>query len=538
MKNADRYVKVLSLVTLISVVYWRDLAALLLAAFSLRWIGFTLAIIPLAFLSLYQKRKVLDVFTAMPESKHPWEIVLFISAIILYIFGSYSEYALWFHVFSLIIFITAYLMLRIDFRVSKIAFLPTMELAVMSLWVIPSAALTETAAASVAAYLVSAVYVTFLALSIFRNIPRKVSASQLCPVCQSAWASKEAFCPHCGRQRSMLVKSSSEKHAIAGFLVLLTIVSIFAFLFVPVLVLADHEPNVTLYMARGAEIQPILETPNDWVLESSTRLSAYETEHSEDFAVLNLYAEQRYAENKSCILLEISGGPDWSITRMNSWQIQGWTRTVGPIAVLLDNVAAQYVVLKRQNNTIVAVYNTSPLKLSFKTSSSFEIKNVGLSVFMNLTNLKDSDINQVLTQLINIGEPIVRRFVYIELWTLHASTLTNLYIQFGGIFYTVIGVAGVFSFAGWARVKDDREARLIDETLSLPKSEALLFAVAVNAKGGQTGAELFDAYNNLSKIDVNKFYEKLDRLVTLGLMKKHYRLKNCEVLLTWKTAVP
>jgi hypothetical protein len=536
MNNADRYVKVLSLTALILVVYWRDLTALLPTAFSIRWIGFTLAIIPLVFLSLYQKRKALDIFSTIPESKHPWEIVLIISAIILYIFGSYFEYALWFHVCSLIIFVTAYLMLRIDFRVSKIAFLPTMALAVMSLWVIPSTALTETAVASVVAYLASAVYLSFLVISIFRNRPRRISALQPCPVCQSAWASKEAFCPHCGKQRDVLAKSSSTKYAIAGFLILLTIVTICTFLFVPVLVLADHEPNVTFYMAHGTEIQPVIETPKDWVLESSTRLPAYEKEHFEDFAVLNLYAEEGYAENKSCVLLEISGSENWSTTRRNSWQIEGWTRTE-PKPVVLDNIAAHYVVLKSQNNTVVALYNFSPLRLLFKTSLSFETKNVGLSVSMNLTNLKDSDIPQVVTQLKSIGEPIVRRFVNIQLWTLHASDLTTLYVQFGDIFYTAIGVACVFSFAGLARAKDDKEARLIDETLSLPKEEALLFAVAARAKKELTGAELFDAYNKLAKIDVNKFYEKLDRLVTLGLMKKHYKMKNCEVLLTWKTTI-
>ena len=166
MRNVDRYVKVLSLTTLVLVVYWRDLAVLLSTAFSIRWIGFTLAIIPLAFLSLFQKRKALDIFATIPESKYAWEIVLIILAIILYTFGSYSEYALWFHVSSLIVFIVAYLMLRVDFRVSKIAFLPTLSLAIMSLWVIPSTTDTETIATSVIIYFTSIVYIAFLVITL------------------------------------------------------------------------------------------------------------------------------------------------------------------------------------------------------------------------------------------------------------------------------------------------------------------------------------------------------------------------------------
>ena len=184
MRNVDRYVKVLSLTTLVLVVYWRDLAVLLLTALSFRWIGFTLAIIPLAFLYLFQKRKALDILATIPESKQAWEIVLIILAIVLYVFGSYSEYALWFHVSSLIVFIAAYVMLRIDFRVFKIALLPTMALAIISLWVIPSAAVTETVWASVIVYLVSGVYLTFLVIAILLNRLRRVSARQPCIVCQ------------------------------------------------------------------------------------------------------------------------------------------------------------------------------------------------------------------------------------------------------------------------------------------------------------------------------------------------------------------
>ena len=537
MRNVDRYVKVLSLTTLVLVIYWRDLAVLLLTAFSLRWVGFTLAIIPLAFLFLFQKRKALDVFATIPESKQAWEIVLIILAIMLYTVGSYSEYVLWFHVCSLIVFMTAYLVLRIDFRVSKIALLPTMAPAIMSLWVIPSAAVTETVWASVIVYLVSGVYLTFLVMAILLNRLRQVSARQPCIVCQSNEARKEKFCPHCGKQRGTLAKSSSTKYVIANFSALLTIVSILAFLFVPVLVLADHGSNVTLYTAHGTEIQPVVETPQGWVLESSTRLFAYESEHFEDFAVLNRYAERRYAENKSYILLEISGAEQWPY-RMNSWQIEGWSRTLGGGIVLADNIIGQYVILTRENSTIVALYNTpSPLKLLFKTGLSFETKNVGFSVFMNLTNFAESETSQVLAQLRSMGEFTVRRLINFQLWTLHASTLTRLYIQFADVFYTVIGVACVFSFAGLARARDDREARLIDKALSLPRDETLLLAVGVEAKEGRTGAELLDAYKRLAEIDVNRFYEKLDRLVELGLMKKHYRLKNCEVLLTWKTVI-
>ena len=536
MRNVDRYVKVLSLTALVLVVYWRDLAVLLSTAFSIRWIGFTLAIIPLAFLFLFQRRKDLDIFAAIPESKYAWEIVLIISAIILYTFGSYSEYALWFHVSSLVVFIAAYLMLRIDFRVYKIVFLPAMALAIMSLWVIPSTANTETAA-TVIIYFVSLVYLAFLLITILLTSSRQVSTRQPCVICQSNRAGKETFCPHCGKQRSTLVKPSFTKYAITKFLVLLTIVSILAFLFVPVLVLTDNGPNVTVHMAHGPEVQPIIETPKDWVLESSTRLLAYESEHFEDFAILNRYAEKKYAENKSYILLEISWTEQWPY-RMNSWRIEGWERTLGRKVVLEDNIVLQCVKLRKQNSTIIALYNPQlPLKLLFKTSLSFESKNVGLSIYMNLTNFDETKTHKVRAQLGNMSELIIRRWTDTNRWTLHASTLTRLYAQFGDIFYTVIGVAGVFSFAGWARARDDRKIQLIEKTLSLPRDEALLFAVGARAKGGQTGAELFDAYKRLAKIDVNRFHENLDRLVKLGLMKKHYKIKKSEVLLTWKTTI-
>jgi len=535
MRNVDGYVKVLSLAALVGIVYWRDLTVLLSTAFSIRWIGFTLAIIPLAFLFLFQKRKAVDMFATIPESKYAWEIVLIILAIILYTFGSYSEYALWFHVSSLVVFVVAYLMLRIDFRVSKIALLPTTALAIMSLWVIPST-INIGITATVIVYFVSLVYIAFLLITVLLSSSGQVSARELCVFYQSNRATKETFCPHCGKQRSALIKPSSTRLAITKFAILLTIVTILVFIFVPVLVLADDGPNVTLHIAHGPDALPIIETPQGWVVESSTRLLGYESEHFEDFAVLNRYAEKRYAENKSYILLEISWTEQWPYW-MNSWQIEGWNRTREGEVVLADNIIGQYVKLKRQDYTVIVLYNPTPIRLLFKTGLSFETKNVGLSIFMNLTNFDESKTPQVREQLRNMGEPIIRRWIDLNRWTNHALTLTRLYTQFKDIFFTVIGVVGVFSFAGWARTTDNRKTQIIEKTLSLPRDEALLFAVGAKARAGLTGAELFNAYKRLTKIDVNRFHKKLDRLVKLGLMEKHYKLKNREVLLTWKTAI-
>ncbi|UCB60741.1 MAG: hypothetical protein JSW72_01380 [Candidatus Bathyarchaeota archaeon] len=542
MRDIDVIPRILSLLALVTLVYWRDLSALAYAAHSLSWIGFTITAVLLASTFLYQRREALAAFAKLSERKDALATILIAVAIILYTFGSYHEAGLWLHLISLVIFVEALLTLRIDYRIAKLAFFPLIGLVVVSLWLVPSFSITEALSSNTIIHFLSAIYAVALAISIviggLKARSAKASLKRPCPICQIN-QTKALFCHFCGRLQktaSPIQQHESGRQTLPGFLIPIAIVIILTSTSLPILVLADDRPNITLFMANGPHIQPMIATPQDWVLESSTRLTSYEIEHSENYALLSSYAEKRYAENKLYILLEISNN-DLIPNKMQSWHIEGWTRNRNTVNI--GNNMWDLITLKRQNHTIIALYNphAHPISLFFRSDSSFEVKNIGLSIFMNLTDFAENEMSEVTEKLKKVAEPITSRWEQSQLWTLRASTFLGLYAQIERFFYTVAAVVFIFSFASWGKTKDDKEAQTLDKILSLEEDEALILATAIRAKRGQTGEEILNVYKDLQHVDLEGFCESLGHLAKLKLIKKHYEQRNGQVLLTWKPTI-
>lgn len=547
MRDLHVYIRMPLLIVLVGTFYWRDFLAFWQTAISTGWMVFALAIMFLILVFLFQRKNALKTLISISENRINQGAGLVLLALVLYVVGSYTPYVLWLHLCSLVLFIAGYLVLVIDFRIPRMLFLPLVAM----LFVVPPIGVEVSEVQNLPALVilhlsVDAVIVLLVAyiagslkwqrmkmIGFLKQSPAHNNETNnvYCPFCRSDIFNQELFCYHCGRQR-LSPKLRPFKFFFTKFLVLLLVVLVLSFAYLPTFSLADGEASLMSFTPHGVEEQTIIPAPEGWNLERSERLVDYEREHFEDFAVIDTYVLGGFSKNKSYVQLEIGSG---TLYMTNGWQISGWQRSSQPIA-LTELVRGQYVVLQRGDNSINVLYWTMPLM--FRVGSAFSTKNVGVSVFSNFTEfIAESKVVEVLAEFTRISISIINLLDFVNLWTFHFHTLSEVYVRFRDVFFTGVGVAAVLVFAGRVRAKDEKLDRLAENAFVLMEAEAKLLVTISGMKRRRFfGKELFDAYrqNEESEVDLKEFYEKLRKFSIFGLIGNDYVLKNGEFLMVWK----
>lgn len=540
------------LCVLIALFYWRDLVSIWQSAFSVGWIGFTFAIALLVFIYIYQKRQALESLALISEGKGSWGAGFLGVALILYLFGSYVSYTLWFHLCSFVFFITTYLMLMLDFRIAKVLSMPLFAL----LFLVPLS--TEDQLVWNIFLVVTLLVIVLLFASDFRLSRRLRSAFasvrkrdggvgeevESCSACELEVMGKEAFCLHCGRRRVKPRSVLGGRSSIFRSLALLVIVCILTFAYFPVFSVSAQGAMISSYSFYGVEQRMILGTPRGWLLNSSVRLLDYESRHGEDYVVSNDYVPWmdgwNYAGSKLSILLEVCSK---SPSLMDDWRLSGWERTEVKRALLGENIAGRCVLLWEpvRNNTLPVLYWS--MRLWFRADSEFLMRQVGVSVFMKFDEpLGESQVLEVFEEIEGVAHSLVNEWILIDRLTLHVSTLNRIYDQFRDLLFSAVGVVGVFLFAGWIRAGDDRTSRLSERALLLSDDEArVLLAASKMRQRKFRGVELFEEYMRLvgRKVGISRFYRRLRRLSTLGLFSSDYVVdENDELRMVWVRRIP
>lgn len=545
------YIKIPLLIALVGAFYWRDFPAFWQRAISTEWIVFTLVILSLFLVFLFQRRNALETLFSMSESHNGQGAAFMLLAMLLYIIGSYTPYAVWFHLCSLILFTASYLALIIDFRVLSILFLPLVAL----IFVVPPFGIEVFNVQNLLTLIVLYLSLDAVILALLTDIAtssrfRRMKATGFfeqfssqrnetkgvdCPLCLSDQFKKEVFCFHCGRQR-LPVKLKPFKFAFMKFSVLLLFVLVLSFVYVPIFSLVDREASLLSYTPHGIEEQTIIPALGGWKFESSERLTDYENKRLEDFVLVATYIREGFSENKSYIQLEIGSG---TLYMRNQWQLPDWQRSSQDIT-LTQPVKGRYVVLQEGNNSIAVLYWT--MQLIFKVGHVFSLKNVGVSIFSNFTKpITEPKIVEVLAEFRRVGISIINWWDSVSHWTLNFHILSQIYVRFRDIFLTVVGVGAVIMFVGWVRTKDEKVDWLTENAFIVMEDEAtLLVAISKLDRKRFLGKELFDFYQRIAEyeVDLRSFYKRLRKLLMLGLIGKDYALKNGELIMVWKRMFP
>jgi hypothetical protein len=132
------YLKIITLIVMVGVIYWSDLLSLpnffsFDLAISLFFLNFYLAVY------IYQRKKVLKSFLNASKSNLPFGVILFAFFLVSFIIGSYTVYPLRIHAISLIFLVASFSALQLDYRIVKTLSLPFFILTVL---LIPPLSLT------------------------------------------------------------------------------------------------------------------------------------------------------------------------------------------------------------------------------------------------------------------------------------------------------------------------------------------------------------------------------------------------------------
>jgi len=551
------FFKVSSLIVLIGILWWRDFPAFWQTLLSSGWSAITFIILFLVFVSLYQRRKALITLVLSSHNNNSLGVACLSMSLVLYVFGSYTPFAGWFHLGSMILFATGYIALVINSRILKMLILPFFALLFavppFSEGVLESQNLPVLIALHLSADAVIVVLVAYIIraskwvrFKAFSSSGQTASTSagmsnRDCPFCQSIAFTQEPFCPHCGNQlRAWKSERGTIKSAFLKFLVLLLITLAISYVYIPTLFLGNQQASLILYTSRGIEEQSIIPTPHAWTLESYERLVDYERERLEDYAALATYVWGESSENKSCIQLEIaSKQPFMRSNWQNTSSLSGWRRTRQDVP-LSPGLTGRYILLRKGNDTIAVFYWT--MKLMFKVGSEgFSTRNVGVSVFLNFTEpLTEPRILGIRSELVLVGLSIIDSWTEANRWTFQQNTFNQFYIRFRDIILAIVGIVAISVSAGWVRTEDDRERKAIENACFLIKDEeTMMVAISKMRKRSFLGKELYDSYRRTAKSasDINEFYQKLRMLSIYGVIKEDYAIENGQLIKAWKKTI-
>jgi len=583
MKGWIIWSKLIPLVALAGILYWRDLTALAETMSSLEQAGFTVVIASFILFSTYQKREALKTLASLSETRSIYGVFLLVIAICILVFGSYTARPLWLHHASLLAFITGYLALRIDYRVPRmiiatlfvslfllplpvevkildnLSISPLVTFLIITLFLSQSfdilvrwkavaasvgmivfVALSRTGAelASTFSPLIGASLIVVSCVGLPRLVGGKtIKIVEPCPLCRSGRV-EEAFCPHCGK-RLAPGEPKNEKHfflKLAGLSIAVILVSFAA---IPVLSLENGKIIIKSFGSWGTEEQSALPTPQGWAPYSSERLGALEKEYGEELVLKNIYVEVEHPEREAYTLYLEMGTVE---PRIAVWwrYMPGWNKTRPQNSTISFAGAppGEYMVLQKRDEAMVVVIWSARAVLM--AGPGFSEKRVGASMVMNLTaNPSQKAISETAERMRGTFEPTARLWAFVDRWTDYARTAKEMYGKFTPLTISLAGLGAVVAMALKAKQNDSKVQRRVDGAMLLPREDKLLVSTIVEAtkqRISPTGRNISDLYEQKIKsaIGRGRFYEKLNRLVNEGIVRKELSMRGSEVIMEWK----
>jgi hypothetical protein len=492
------------------------------------WIVFTVSIILLAILSLYQKREAIKTLIYIEDRRTGLGSVLFTLSILTYISSAYfMEGSLNILLAgSLSLFLASLITLTFNYRIPR-------ELSIIfvavSLVFLPSRNYEGWALTTrVLAYAIATFISALLVLIIVESFRRK--KEEICPLCSSKSQDRD-FCPYCGRKISVRVRHEYKKSGVLPVIFVLFIILVMNSISVPALYLSSQKGClVELYTVHGKKYEPSIRLPDDYVLISSERLDEYERQTSEDLALLKKYQKE---ENILSVFLEVGAKEPYF---MDSWKLPGWDyQKFMENVPITETTWGKCYVLRREENSLV-VLRTITLTLTFKGDLLFTSKKAGTSVFINFSYpIDDIEISSALNLLRKTCTLVVNHLFFTNEWTNKLYTLSQVYDYFKDYLLTAVAVSALLFFAGWSRYNDHLQEKIVDKVFSSSTEKMkLLMAILRLKKRKFTGRQLFEFY--ATKEDeqaVEDLVARMEELENKGLLRRDLAIRRSELKTVW-----
>jgi hypothetical protein len=570
--------KMLTLVPIVVILYYYDLPNFLNALTSAGTLAFFVVAVSLFALGVALKRRILAVRLEVSKPSLIWGLCLLGVATVLYVYGSYTSYAVWYHYESLYVFVIAYVTLRVGtgfvrataplLAIFAFSFLPfglfpdllhrellvflSADLIVVfflayvglraSRMVLPSAILLLGVLGWYGsilmlpfrpAYLDILIPLPLLALLIpivrrFAMLPRGTPSAPE----HDHRLLKNGFCSICGLKRSPA--RTSENVGLWGLLTVIGVAALLLLTTIPTLALVGGVPNQAFYAPQGFSSALTLQTPPGWQINSTT---LYKTNTTDVYGIQHVYVPIYHPETKNyTVYYELSTTAILVPNGPHGQEIPGWNTTsnqdvqFGPFqGHLTIYSASKTVMLAYQGVTIMFFHNGTNVQEYF----------VGLGFVREFKGTSASAATiQFLADLDALWLPTVNADASYSTWTGFLYTLDQsvlLTVPFLLLISSTIGIGwGVYR----AGLSDDRlDGFLTIASIQSEEYASYLSRLLRRSHHAGTSQEVAAESGDPSGPDAEHVDSSMRELERTRLVRAFLMEREADIVSVWRTPV-
>lgn len=566
-------IKVLTLIALASPIYFDDVGRL----------SGSIALLGIVCLYLIVRRHIISDVIELVRPNKKVGLVLFLCSMITYVYGSYGDMGPVLHAISLVLFISSYLMLRMNGLLLNILWLPLASLMLVGISenIVPLSGVSAIIASAMLAsvtFLSSDIAPFFKILAVIINLmaysslqvflgaviqPHLVSLSFLeammallmirrfmsetngsrgavegCRICSSG-DTLGGFCPFCGRNLTdRLIPSRLE---VLG-LMLAIIFSISAlFVSIPTLTLTDKGLSITYLTVQGPELEEVRFVSDRWLLYEEVKLSQLERALYEDLVVRQVLVPDQFPEKKNyTVILEISP----IHTRIaDGWRSRQWTVTDNQQVSLGGTIPVLYYEVSSGDRSLKVI--TWKDEVVIGSDRGLITREIAVSIFANHTLGYDfsppsepSGMAQFMDDVEAFSANTIEKIRVSNSWNSIYLTIWNFLVLIKDFALMAMTAGAIIATALFSVSREDiAETYLLD---FLPEKDLHLLLSVNNLNESSIATTGENILKDIKEgperhgFDQQGILRELEKLEAMKLLKRGLRLGNNTVTMEWR----
>lgn len=582
--------KLLTLVALILPIYGADMIKLSQTLMAKNETYGALLLIGVAGVYILNKRHLAGQIIDLERPCKKAGLALLMTSVFTFVIGSYGTASLFLHLASLILFISSYLLIRmnsllLEFYSPPLALIALLILAgsfqltlglttaiasamlaslvflqvflqghmndYVKMWITgvnmalysflkiyldtvsPSNSLLVIISLSYLEVIISLVARKFLKLT---KEPNGQEFNKPCEVCSSAVEAHE-FCPYCGR--NLFFRTPPKRVEVLGLVLVPVLLFSMTFTSIPTLTLADGGLSIVYLKAGELSREEISFVSQRWLLFNETRLIVLEKRYEEDLILREVLVPEAYPETKNyTVIVEVAQ----SAMIVDKWTQKPWVINDTKQMYLGGSIPVNYIrVFSGKTSLKVLIWTELTMVL---IDGKYVTRTIAVSIFANGTtsykpNPQYYELSEDLAFMNDaeeISKAVIDKISVSGSWNKVLNSIGTFLSMANEIILVVITVAILTSLALISK-RDFPETFLLDflprESLNIILGIDRLVELGIPATSKNIFERMKGEYGG-SALDQQGLLRELDKLEKMRLVRKTLKIRAQTSLSEWR----